>query len=235
MLMHSGGGISMSSGDPRFAIATASSPAISSTHARTERPDIYGSITASNGHNVFGTDVAGSIAGDRENVAPSALFAAIDPDTGGGKLSANGVVPLKLSLANPALSGGDPLAAGATGQLAVNPRPLPAGSLPDIGAVEADQPLSTGATVNNDVITGSAAANTLAGLAGNDLIKCLGGNDTVNAGPGSDLLDGGPGNNKLNGGTGIDLASFAFSPVRRGGRPQRHHRPPPGAAARPTR
>ena len=50
---------------------------------------------------------------------------------------------LALSLANPALSGGDPLAAGATGQLGLNPRPLPAGSLPDIGAAEADQPLST--------------------------------------------------------------------------------------------
>ena len=176
-------------------------------------PDISGTITFSNGHSVFGSDVTGNIAGDREKVPASALFAAIDPKTGGGKLSARGVVPLKLSLANPALSGGDPLAAGATGQLAVNPRPLPAGSLPDIGAAEADQPLSTSPTINNDVLTGSAAANNLSGLAGNDLLRGLGGNDTIHAGPGSDLLDGGPGNNRLNGGTGIDLARFAFSPA----------------------
>ena len=167
-------------------------------------------IRSSNGHNVFGSDVPGNVPGDREKVAPATLFAAVDPATGGGKLDARGVVPLKKnSSANPALSGADPITASAFGQLGTTKRPLPAGSLPDIGAVEADQPLSTSPTANNDVITGSNAANNLSGLAGNDYLKGLGGNDTLNGNDGSDVLDGGPGNDKLNGGNGVDIATFA--------------------------
>ena len=75
----------------------------------------------SNGHNVFGSTVAGSIAGDRENAAPSAVFATIDPVTGGGQLDARGGVPLKRSPANPASSGGDPLAASAFDQRGFRP------------------------------------------------------------------------------------------------------------------
>ena len=167
-----------------------------------------GTSIVSNGHNIFGSDVDGSIAGDREKVAPRAIFAAIDPETGGGKLSASGIVPLKNSLANPALSGADPLAAGAFDQLGTTRRPQPSGSLPDIGAVEMRQPLSTGATANNDVITGSDAVNHLVGLQGNDLIRALGGNDMIDAGAGSDVIDGGPGNDVINGGTGVDLAAY---------------------------
>ena len=65
---------------------------------RATSPDIYLWTTGkmrSNGHNVFGSNVAGNIAGDREKVAPANLFAAIDPNTGGGKLSPTGIVPLK--------------------------------------------------------------------------------------------------------------------------------------------
>ena len=87
-------------------------------------------------------------------------------------------------------------------------RPLPAGSLPDLGAVELNQPLSTGATVNNDMRSGTNAANNLTGLAGNDYLKGLGGNDTMDGGNGSDVLDGGPGNDKLTGGTGLDLVAY---------------------------
>ncbi|MGD9511263.1 MAG: hypothetical protein AB7X49_22230, partial [Geminicoccaceae bacterium] len=172
-------------------------------------PDVFGTITRSDGHNVFGSVVTDSIAGDRTNVAAAALFAALDPSSGGGKLNAKGVVPLKRSAANPAASGGDPLAAGTSGQLGTTRRPLPAGSLPDIGSVEIDQPLSTGVTINNDVLIGSAAANHLVGLAGNDLIEGLGGDDRMGGGDGSDVLDGGPGDDLLNGGTGVDLASYA--------------------------
>ena len=89
-------------------------------------PDIAGAITFSNGHNVFGSDVVGNIPGDRENIAPSAIFAAIDPDTGGGKLSPDGTVPLRNNLANPALSGGDPLAASASTSSAPPARSRPA-------------------------------------------------------------------------------------------------------------
>ena len=70
-------------------------------------PDISGAITFSNGHNIFGSDVGANPAGDRENIAASAIFAAIDPDTGGGLLNAIGVVPLRNNLDNPALSGAD--------------------------------------------------------------------------------------------------------------------------------
>ena len=75
-------------------------------------PDIYGAITSTNGHNIFGSDVGANPAGDRENIAASAIFAAIDPDTGGGQLNASGVVPLRNNIDNPALSGADLLAAG---------------------------------------------------------------------------------------------------------------------------
>ena len=69
-------------------------------------------------------------------------------------------------------------------------RQLPAGSLPDIGAVEINQPLSTGATANNDVRSGTDAMNNLTGLIGNDLLRGLGGNDALEGGASSDLLNG---------------------------------------------
>ena len=173
----------------------------------TQAIQTFYTITLSNGHNVFGSDVVGNVPGDRENVASATLFATIDPTTGGGKLGPDGTVALKNNLANPALSAGDPLAASAFDQRGIA-RPLPAGSLPDLGAVELNQPLSTGATVNNDVRTGSNAANNLTGVAGNDYLKGLGGNDTMDGGNGSDVLDGGPGNDKLTGGTGVDLVAY---------------------------
>ena len=156
---------------------------------------------------MFGSDVAGNVPGDRENIAASAIFAAVDPVTGGGKLGPDGTVALRNNVANPALSAGDPLAASAFDQRGAA-RPQPAGSLPDLGAVELNQPLSTGSTANNDVRTGTNAANNLTGVAGNDYLKGLGGNDTLDGGNGSDLLDGGPGNDKLTGGTGVDLVAY---------------------------
>ena len=172
--------------------------------------DIFG-ITSSNGHNLFGSIVAGSIAGDRQNVTPATVFAAIDPMTGGGKLSATGIVPLKNALTNPALSAADPITAGSFGQLGTSERPLPAGSLPDIGSIEIAQKLSTSPTVNNDVLTGSGGANGLSGLAGNDLLQGCGGKDVLNGNDGSDVLDGGRGDDRLDGGPGMDIATFAGS------------------------
>ena len=70
---------------------------------------------------------AGNIAGDRENVAPGLIFAAIDPETGGGLLRADGTVLLRNNVTNPALSGADPLAADASDQLGgARPSPPPA-------------------------------------------------------------------------------------------------------------
>ena len=164
-------------------------------------------ISVSNGHNVFGADISGNNPADRENIAASAIFANIDPETGGGLLSGR-VVPLLNNLNNPALSGADPLAASATGQNGTSARPQPAGSLADIGSVEITHALSTTtASARIDVITGNSAVNTLNGDLGNDYLKGLG-KDTLNGGDGSDLLDGGAGNDKLNGGTGIDLILF---------------------------
>lgn len=172
--------------------------------------DVNSTLTISNGHNIFGSDVTGAIIGDLQGVAPSKLFAAIDPATGGGQLNSAGVIPLRDSLDNPALGGGDPLAALPSDQLG-HARPLPGDSLPDIGAAERSQTLSTHASPNNDVLTGTDVANTILGHGGADLIRGLGGNDTLRGENGSDVLDGGSGNDLLDGGTGIDLARFGGS------------------------
>ena len=169
--------------------------------------DVTGTINLSNGHNVFGSDVTGNIAGDRENVAPGAIFATIDPATGGGKLGPDGTVALRNNVANPALSAGDPILANVFDQRGAT-RPQPGGSLPDLGAVELNQPLSTAKSNNNDVLTGTDAVNKLTGLAGADYLKGLGGNDTLEGGLESDMLDGGPGNDTLQGGLGLDLAAY---------------------------
>ena len=170
--------------------------------------DLQGTIDFSNGHNIFGSAVTGEVAGDRESIAGSALFATIDPVTGGGVVGADGTVALRNNAANPALGGADPLAANATDQVGAA-RPLPADSLPDIGAAERGQTLSTTASANNDRLTGTAAANTINAQAGHDFVRGLGGTDTLNGGDGGDVLDGGAGNDRLNGNAGIDLATFA--------------------------
>lgn len=76
--------------------------------------------------------------------------------------------------------------------------------------------LSSGATngaVGPDVMTGTPAADILAGLDGNDLIEgradadiLVGGagNDTLRGDDGDDRLDGGAGSDTLDGGTGVD-------------------------------
>jgi Ca2+-binding RTX toxin-like protein len=169
-------------------------------------------IVVSNGHNIFGSDAAGNVAGDRENVAPALLFAALDPQTGGGVLALNGgptpTVALRNALDNPALSGAEPVAAGDLDQRGVA-RPNPITSNPDIGAFELNQTaVSTIASVRNDVLTGTAGADTRNGLAGADLLLGLAGNDTLAGGDGGDVLRGGLGNDALTGGTGQDTASY---------------------------
>jgi Ca2+-binding RTX toxin-like protein len=71
----------------------------------------------------------------------------------------------------------------------------------------------TSATVNNltkvgndlnNVITGTAAGETLSGLGGNDTISGQGGNDTLLGGDGNDQLQGGDGNDLMQGGVGND-------------------------------
>ena len=73
------------------------------------------------------------------------------------------------------------------------------------------QALSTHASANNDVLTGTSAANTISGLDGADRINGAAGNDTLSGGNGSDLLEGGAGNDKLYGGSGVDTAYYGGS------------------------
>lgn len=179
-------------------------------------------LAFSNGHNIFGEIVSGSVPGDAQNVPADLIFAAIDPASDGGRLALNGgpvpTVALRDALNNPALSGAAGLTVPATDARGVT-RPLPATTNPDVGAFELDQTrLSTQATAGNDVLTGTTPANTLSGLAGADLMRGLDGNDTLygNDGgdtlrgdAGSDLLEGGTGNDTLDGGAGVDQVSYA--------------------------
>ena len=170
--------------------------------------DVAGAVTLSNGHNIFGSDVTGSVSGDLENVAAAALFARVDPDTGGGLVNADGIVPLRADVANPAISGADRLLAMTIDQLG-DPRPVPSESNPDTGAVESGFVPSKVASAGNDVLTGTTAANAISGLGGHDFIKGLAGDDTLSGNNGGDVLTGGLGNDKLNGGNGIDLVNYA--------------------------
>lgn len=173
------------------------------------RPDdLAGTIASSNGHNIFGGTVEGAIEGDRSGIAPSLLFAAIDPDTGGGLLAANGgptpTAALRDALDNPAL-GGASYPPGAADQRGVA-RPQPVDSLGDVGAFELDQAaISTTPTLDNDLITGTAGEDTISASGGADWLRGLGGNDTLNGNVGSDLIDGDEGDDRLFGGTGEDV------------------------------
>ena len=171
--------------------------------------DMSTSIAYSNGHNIFGTEVVGATSGDRQGVAGNAIFASAD-SFGGGQLNAKGVVPLRASITNPALGGADRFAAMPLDQLG-QARSQPSGTVSDIGAVESARALSTTASANNDLLTGTSAANTISGLAGSDHIRGMAGNDRLAGGDGSDLLDGGTGNDRLDGGAGIDTALFGGS------------------------
>ena len=142
--------------------------------------------------------------------------------------------PLRNDLANPALTGCRPIGRQPFGQLGATARPRPAGSLPDIGAIEINHPLSTMPPPTTMCCSGTAGGDMLSGSGGNDYCGAWAGTDTLNGGAGSDLLDGGPGNDKLNGGTGVDLATFVFSGRPRSSSISASPWTPPTAAARPT-
>ena len=61
-----------------------------------------------------------------------------------------------------------------------------------------------------DLITGTAAANTLTGTPFDDNISGLAGNDTINGLAGSDILNGGAGNDTLNGDVGNDTFLYTM-------------------------
>ncbi|MGD9507766.1 MAG: right-handed parallel beta-helix repeat-containing protein [Geminicoccaceae bacterium] len=170
--------------------------------------DVIGSISISNGRNVFGGDASGAIVGDIQGAAPAAIFAAIDPTTGGGRFDpALGIVPLRNSVANPALGGGDILAALPVDQTGTA-RPLPDGGLSDIGAQEILQHQSTSPSDFNDLLVGTTTRDQMSGKGGSDLVRGLGGSDVLRGEGGNDLLIGGRGNDLLDGGDGIDLVLY---------------------------
>lgn len=170
--------------------------------------DIKGTITNSNGHNLFGSDAVGDVAGDRENVDPATIFAGIDPATEGGVLALFGgptpSVALLDDASNPALGGADQLDAGAFDQRGVE-RPSPDRTQPDIGAFELEDDVPSPRSIgSNNLVIGTPAADTLEGLSGNDLVRGLEGGDLLLGKDGSDRLEGGHGDDYIEGGTGND-------------------------------
>lgn len=141
------------------------------------RSNIGGTVTSSNGHNIFGSDVRGNAPGDVENVSSRLLFAEIDPDTRGGQLALNGGPTSTVALCNdprnPALAGADPDDAPGVDQRG-QARPLPAGTDPDIGAFELNQRGGVGdgnrPTRGDDILTGTAGSDRISALAGNDSV-----------------------------------------------------------------
>ena len=73
-----------------------------------------------------------------------------------------------------------------------------------LGAIESVSSLLTGVVsgANHQTLTGTTAANLLAGAAGNDTLSGLAGNDTLSGSVGNDVLNGGAGNDLIDGGDG---------------------------------
>jgi Ca2+-binding RTX toxin-like protein len=167
-------------------------------------------IISSNGHNVFGSDVASSAPGDIEGASAASLFEALDPRTGGGQLAANGgptqTVALRDTASNPALAGSDPAGTPSVDQRG-EPRPQPAGTNPDIGSFELDQTVSglpirgTGCA---DVLLGTQAHETIRGYGGSDVLRGRAGDDVLLGRRGVDVLEGGAGIDQTVGGAGAD-------------------------------
>ncbi|MFO1071799.1 MAG: hypothetical protein U1E17_03675 [Geminicoccaceae bacterium] len=163
--------------------------------------DVAGTVTASNGRNLLGSATAGAIEGDLQHVAADAVFAAIDPDTGGGRVVlVDGRlygVPLRDDAANPALAAGNPLLGEPAGR---------DGLPPDLGAVQLLDPHpSTVPSPFNDSLHAGEAGGPLHGLAGADHLLGQAGHDLLYGDAGSDLLDGGAGQDTLRGGAGADI------------------------------
>ena len=168
-------------------------------------PDINGSLTESNGHNLFGTAVRGTIAGDLENIAAQSVFAATAPIAGtsvsGGVLADNGgpteTVALLDASTNPALGRGGAIASLTTDQRG-EPRPA---VNPDIGAFELEQSHATAVgTPGVKLLQGSSDSEALLGLSHDERLYGRGGDDLLDGGAGHDRLHAGKGGDVLIGG-----------------------------------
>ena len=175
--------------------------------------NIFGAVTRSNGHNLFGSYVTG-VAGDLENVTSQSVFASTRPITGtgvsGGVLADNGgptaTVALLDASTNPALGRGAGSASLDTDQRG-EPRPA---VNPDIGAFELEQAHTTlvGAP-GGTRLEGSRAGEALLGRARDERLQGHAGDDLLDGGAGDDRLRGGAGGDVLIGGRGADRFIFA--------------------------
>ena len=123
------------------------------------------SRSSSNGHNIFGSDVAGAIAGDRENIAASRDLRRASTPTPAAACSTP-AASSRCATASPTRR-----SAAATRWRPAPPassahaRPLP-GRQPARHRLGRDQPGAVDPpSANNDVITGSSAGNTISGWA----------------------------------------------------------------------
>ena len=191
--------------------------------------DIVGTLTESNGHNLFGNDVHGSIAGDLENIAAQSVFAATAPIPGfrpnvsGGVLADNGgpteTVALLDAATNPALGRGEGIASITTDQRG-EPRPAPGDTDPDIGAFELQQSHDTAVgTEDGERLEGDREGQALLGLGGGDRLHGRAGGDLLDGGPGPDRLHAGRGGDVLIGGADADRFVFGAAAHSRPGDP----------------
>ena len=181
---------------------TLSNTIVAGNSAVAGNPDIVGTITSSDGHNVFGTAPAGTVSGDVVNVPAARLFAGGLDDYGGPTLT----VALLDQANNPALFHG---AGGPGNDQRDDPRPGTAGAQPDAGAFELQKssPVALG-SVRADSLVGSAADEVLRGLGGADRLHGRGGGDRLEGGGGADRIVGGLGGDVLVGGHGADAFVF---------------------------
>jgi hypothetical protein len=73
----------------------------------------------------------------------------------------------------------------------------------------------------NNIMTGTAAADSLFGGSGNDTINGGAGNDVISGGAGNDVIIGGAGNDTLTGGLGSDVFKWSLADAGAAGAPAR--------------
>jgi Ca2+-binding RTX toxin-like protein len=178
--------------------------------------DVGGQAITSNGHNLLGSDVLGSVAGDLQNIGATAVFAVAGTVPGGTPVlggvavdnsGPTGTAALLDSAANPAL--GRSSIGGPTTDQRGDPRPAPPGTAPDIGAFELQEapPVRLG-TARGERLVGTADDEHLRGLGGDDHLFGRGAGDRLEGGRSNDRLHGDWDGDLLHGGQGADRFVF---------------------------
>lgn len=157
------------------------------------------------------------ITGSLVSGSAAAVFAALDPATGGGALADNGgavhTVALRADLTNPAL---DQAVIGALNEADVSVDLNGDGDMIDTLAPDRDgrgllRPVDIAGTGSAGAVAADIGAYEiqLSQTDGPDILQGGADAETLAAGAGNDLIDGGLGNDDLNGGDGIDTLSYA--------------------------